>query len=122
MICPSCGTQNDDNNFKCVPCGRVLHPAAPVRPQVPVDNTMGGLIPLKNSKALVAYYLGIFSLIPCIGAPLGIAAFVLGILGLRYAGEHPEAKGKVHAWIGILLGGLCGLGYTLLFVLPYLLR
>jgi len=30
------------------------------------DNT-GGLIPYKNPKALIAYYLGIFSLFPLLG-------------------------------------------------------
>ena len=46
---------------------------------------LGGLIPYKNARALWAYYLGVFALIPCIGAPLGIAALVLGIKGLKYA-------------------------------------
>ena len=44
------------------------------------DST-GGLIPYKNPKALIAYYLGILSGLPLIGFPLGIAAFVLGIRG-----------------------------------------
>jgi hypothetical protein len=37
----------------------------------------GGLIPYKNPKALLAYYFGVFSLIPVLGIPLGITAFVL---------------------------------------------
>jgi hypothetical protein len=65
-------------------------------------------------QALLAYYLGVFSLIPCIGIPLGIAALVLGIKGLKYAKLHPEAKGKAHAWAGIILGTLCAVAYTLL--------
>jgi hypothetical protein len=70
----------------------------------------GGLIPYKNSKALAAYYCGVFSLIPCVGAILGPIALVLGILGLNYAKEHPRAKGQAHAIVGIVLGGLTGLG------------
>jgi len=77
------------------------------------DNPMSAVIPYKNPKALVAYYLAIFSLIPCIGIPLGIAALVLGVLGLKAAKEHPQSHGKVHAWIGIILGGLCGFGYLI---------
>ena len=78
---------------------------------------MGGLIPSKNPQALWAYYLGIFSLIPCLGLLLCVPAFVLGILGLRYGCLHPEAKGKIHAWVGIILGGLCTAGYIIFIVL-----
>ncbi len=85
-------------------------PAAPPTAVQPPDNPMSVVVPYKNPKALIAYYLAIFSLIPCLGLPLGIAAFILGILGLKAAKAHPSAHGKVHAWIGIILGGLCGMG------------
>jgi hypothetical protein len=75
-----------------------------------LGDATGGLIPYKNSKALTAYYCGVFSLIPCVGAVLGPIALVLGILGLNYAKEHPRAKGQAHAIVGIVLGGLTGLG------------
>jgi hypothetical protein len=75
---------------------------------------MGGLIPYKNSAALTAYYLGVFSLL-C-GPFLGIPALMLGVRGLKHYHEHPEAKGKAHAWTGIILGGLTT-GLALLFVL-----
>lgn len=78
---------------------------------------MGGLIPYKNSQALWAYYLGIFALIPCIGIPLGITALVLGIRGLKFADANPEAKGKGHCWTGIILGGLCAFGYSMLIIM-----
>ena len=70
----------------------------------------GGLIPYKNGKALAAYYTGVFSLIPCLGAILGPIAVVLGIMGLKYAKQHPKASGQAHAVVGIVLGGLTGLG------------
>jgi hypothetical protein len=66
----------------------------------------GGVIPYKNPKALIAYYLGIVSGIPIIGLPFGIAAFVLGILGLRDRKRNPVIKGAAHAWIGIGCGGI----------------
>ena len=69
------------------------------------DST-GGLIPYKNPKALIAYYLGLLSLFPLFGFPIGIAAFVLGILGLRDRKRNPVIKGSAHAWIGIGCGGL----------------
>ncbi len=74
------------------------------------DNPMSKVVPYKNPKALIAYYLAIFSLIPCAGLLLGIAALNLGILGLKAANAQPNAHGKVHAWVGIILGGLCALG------------
>lgn len=75
----------------------------------------GGLIPYKNTSALIAYYCGVFSLIPCFA--IGIAALILGIKGLKYAKANPEAKGKVHAWIGIIAGGFFGVVYLLLNIL-----
>ena len=73
------------------------------------DNPMSTVVPYKNPKALIAYYLAIFSLIPCFGLPLGITALCLGIAGLKVVKTHPNAHGKVHAWVGIVLGGLCAL-------------
>jgi len=86
------------------------------------DNTLGGLIPYRNARALWAYYLGVFSLIPFLGIPLGVVAMVLGIKGLKYAELHPEAKGKVHAWIGIIVGGLFSLVYILLIAVPLIMN
>jgi hypothetical protein len=74
------------------------------------DDPVSTIIPYTNPKALAAYYCGVFSLIPCVGAVLGPIALILGILGLRYVGQHPTAKGTGHAIAGIVLGGL-----TLLF-------
>jgi hypothetical protein len=93
--------------------------------------TLAGVIPYRNAKALTAYYLGIFCLIPfCViigcaiiavtnklpamlaltgliaipGILLAPFAVLLGILGL-YAGlKNPSARGKGHALAGIFLG------------------
>jgi thiol:disulfide interchange protein len=67
------------------------------------------MVPYRNKAALAAYYLGLFSIIPCLGPLLSIAAIVFGIMGLRQARLRPEAKGKVHAWVGIIAGLLFGL-------------
>jgi hypothetical protein len=65
----------------------------------------GGIIPYKNPKALIAYYVGIGSLLCCfVGLPVGIVAVVLGIMGLRDHARNPVISGTVHAWIGIVLG------------------
>jgi hypothetical protein len=93
-----------------------LPPAfAPASPP-PSDNPLATIVPYRNVPALIAYYLGVFSLIPCIGFVLGIGGIVLGIFGLKEAGKHPESKGKVHAWIGIVVGGLVVLAHVVFFI------
>lgn len=138
LRCPHCGADNAPEATVCVQCGQPLvasqsqpqgqlpwppPPQGQYAPQysAPPDNTLGGLIPFKNSAALTSYYLAVFSLIPCLGLFLGIAAFVLGLRGLKFSKEHPEAKGSAHAWTGIILGGLCGFGNLLALILVVLL-
>lgn len=110
MYCPKCGQQNDDKDLKCIKCGQLFK-------QVQIDDALGGLIPYKNVPALIAYYLGVFSAIPFVGIFLGLAAFILGIIGLKTAKKRPEVKGKIHAWVGILVGGFFCLLYIFLIVL-----
>ena len=81
------------------PGGQVILSAVPVSEPLPAGLEI--LIPLRNMPALVAYYLGIFSLAPCLGLLLSIPACICGIIGLVKASRHPEVKGKVHAWIGV---------------------
>lgn len=118
IFCSRCGEKNPENNYKCSHCGFVLHDSP--APQVIVSNedTLTSLIPIKNKQALISYYLGVFSLLPILGIPLGIAAFILGIRGVKFAKIHPEAKGAIHAWVGLILGGFFGLCNILLIVIP----
>lgn len=115
MYCSECGAENDDNNHQCVKCGEFLHDEH--TGAAAADEGLASLIPYKNSCALIAYYLGVFSVIPVLGIPVGIGGFILGLLGLRAAAAHPEVKGKVHAWVGIIVGGLFGFGYLIAFLL-----
>ena len=113
IFCTKCGERNPENNFKCSRCAFPLH-TTPRPNYVVSDGSLGGLIPVKNTSALIGYYLGVFALIPVLGIPLGIAAVILGTKGLKFAKVHPEAKGVGHAWTAIILGGLSAVGYTLL--------
>ncbi|MCS6977208.1 MAG: hypothetical protein NZM31_09410 [Gemmatales bacterium] len=73
------------------------------------DGGISKLIPYKNTSALTAYYCGVFSLIPCLGLILGPLAMYFGYSGLNYANQNPQAQGKVHAIVGLVLGGLTAL-------------
>lgn len=85
-------------------------PVVGSNPQHQGDGT-GGLIPYKNPSALTAYYLSVFSLIPCIGLFLGLPAIFLGFKGLKFNKQHPESAGVAHAWVGIILGTLTSIAW-----------
>ena len=92
-------------------------PASSSVPPFPQEGDgTGGIIPYKNPKALIAYYLGIFSGLPFIGLPLGIAAFVLGIKGLKDRQKNPAIKGSIHAGIGIGCGGFFAILWSFFIV------
>jgi hypothetical protein len=100
--CSNCGRPLPPGSTFCPSCGKPAGGAT-----ADDRDATGGVIPYKNSSALIAYYCGVFSVLPCF--PIGLVGLVLGIKGLKYAKAHPESKGKVHAWIGIIAGGLFGL-------------
>jgi hypothetical protein len=114
MKCWKCGAENPDQISICSRCGNDLS-VVPAQAVVEGDAT-GGIIPYKNPKALIAYYLGIFSGLPLIGLPIGIAAFILGFLGLRDRSRNPVIKGSLHAGIGIGCGCLFSLLWSLVIV------
>jgi len=114
MNCWKCGAENPAQIPICGRCGADLNL---VSAQAVVEGDVtGGIIPYKNPKALIAYYLGILSGLPLIGLPLGIAAFILGILGLRDRRKNPVIKGSIHAGIGIGCGCLFSLLWGLAIV------
>jgi hypothetical protein len=69
-----------------------------------VDDLQQKWIPTKNMPALLAYYFGIFGLIPFLGIPLAITAIVLGIIGLKQFKQNPTPGAKGHAMTGLVLG------------------
>jgi len=104
VSCPAC---NQPVSFAAAACPHCGHPLR----QSGGDETVATVVPYRNPKALFAYYLGVFSLMPCFGLLLAPFAFVLGILGLRYRKRNPQAHGLAHAWVGIIIGGLSILGH-----------
>ncbi len=105
--CPVCGEAIAASARKCRFCGEEF---GSVKKEEEGDST-GGLIPYKNAPALIAYYCGLFSIFPCF--PLGWVAFIMGIKGLNKVKKEPQVRGTVHAWIGIIMGGLFGSIWTL---------
>ncbi|CAN5910836.1 hypothetical protein BH23PLA1_BH23PLA1_39680 [soil metagenome] len=72
----------------------------------PGDDAISTVIPYRNAPALIAYYCGLFSLIPCLGLPLAITAVILGFKGLGLVKRNPQVKGTVHAWVGLVGAGI----------------
>lgn len=119
--CPVCGEMILVEAKVCRFCGEKFAPPS----TADQTDATGGLIPYKNPPALIAYYCGVFSIAACIPVPflflpLPIAALWLGIKGLKKAKAEPHARGRVHAWIGIIGGavfGLLGIGMTVVGII-----
>jgi hypothetical protein len=72
-------------------------------------DAVSAVIPFRNVPALIAYYTGIFGLLTCLfpgGGLFGLVPLALGIMGLMKASKDEKARGRVHAWIGLILGAL----------------
>jgi hypothetical protein len=104
------------------PALRVILQAPPTiqgelqQPAVADDGAMSGLIPYRNPPALVGYYFSVAALLPFIGAIPALIAVILGFIGLRKRLKEPRVRGLAHAWVAIILGLICAIGWTLLFV------
>jgi membrane-bound ClpP family serine protease len=111
MRCPACDAPNPRDAVRCEECGERL-PRRSRRPdpddeedyEGSAEEAVATIIPYRNVPALIAYYLGIFGLIPGVGLALGPAALILGIIGLRKARAQSKAHGTGHAIAGIVLG------------------
>lgn len=114
MNCWRCGAENVADAAVCRACGSELK--AVEATVLPEGDGTGGIIPFKNPKALWAYYLGILSGLPIIGLPIGIAAFVLGIQGLKARRANPVIKGSIHAGIGVGCGCFFTIFWTVMIV------
>ncbi len=79
------------------------------------------IIPDKNPKALIAYYVSLLSLFPCFGLIPGLIALTLGIMGAKAAKRNPEIEGGGHAWFAIILAGVMSFIWASLIILFFVL-
>ena len=127
-FCDSCLVQFQGRRV-CGPCRNLLlaqaqgYRADGIQPSAP-PTVVDHIIPARNPMALIGYYLGVFSLIPCVGNLLGPAALVLGILALRARRRDRNLPGAAHALVAIVLGSITTLLYwgIVLFALFAALR
>lgn len=66
MYCPKCGTQNDDNNYKCTNCGTIIQ-------QMPYSNANAPVMASSSIGVVVAIIAGIMFFIAIIGILAAIA-------------------------------------------------
>jgi len=105
MYCPQCGTQNDDNAYRCVKCNEIIQ-VIPVQQQPNViDDTpaMRMILPVGRSiLAIAAGYAGLFAIL-LFPAPI---ALILGILAVVDIKKHPEKHGMGRAVFALITGGI----------------
>jgi hypothetical protein len=105
MYCPQCGTQNDNNAFRCIKCNQIIQPM-PIQPQIQLidDSTsMRMILPVGRSiLAIAAGYAGLFAIL-IFPAPI---ALILGILAVIDIKRHPEKYGMGRAIFALITGGL----------------
>src|SRR5262245_10609369 len=100
MFCRKCGTQNDDNAYKCTQCDQLLHPVAqpPVQPAQPPP-----FVPSHMVWAILSTFFC------CL--PFGIVAIVYASnvsaklqLGDVTGAKDASAKAKLWSWISFGVG------------------
>jgi hypothetical protein len=106
MYCSACGTQNDDNAYRCTNCGKELVRVGPASP-VSIPNYL-----------VQSILVTIFCCWP-FGIPAIVyAAKVNGLVGSGDIAGATEASGKAKFWCWMSLGaGLCiGILYALFII------
>lgn len=104
MYCRSCGTQNDDNNYRCIQCGEVIQflstpPQTTYR--IEEDAGMRMLLPVGRSLwALIAGYFGLFAIL-IFPAPIALVTGIIAVIDIR---RNEKKRGMGRAIFAIVMG------------------
>lgn len=122
MYCGKCGAFIPDGDVFCRKCGASISDSdnltsnEPVTQQVQAAPVTLVVQPLQerssNGMGIAGLILGIFSLIPYIGLPLGALGLIFSIVGLtkKNAGKGTAIAGLVLSIIGLLFSSVLFLG------------
>jgi hypothetical protein len=111
MLCPKCGTNNDDSTNICMQCGEILTPA--VQPDQPISEVRK--VPNYLVQAILV------TIFCCL--PLGIPAIIFAaqVNGKIQAGDYSGAldasnKAKLWSWVSFGVGLAVILIYAIFMV------
>src|SRR4051794_23924733 len=102
-----CSQHPRNRPLMSAPAPSANSPAAPTprprRPRPGRDDgeTFGQITPWQNPIAVYAYYVALAGLTPVLGAALGAAAILFGVIGLARYRRRPEIAGVNFAVAGI---------------------
>jgi hypothetical protein len=65
----------------------------------------------KKGPALTAFYLAALALIPGVGLFCAIPAIFFGLKGLKETQSDPQSRERMHALVGVVVGGFLTLMY-----------
>lgn len=120
MFCPKCGTENQNNAYRCVSCQAIIQIepiplagyASAAQP-IEDDPALKYILPVgRSGLAVAAGYAGLFSAV-LVFAPLAI---LLGILALKDIKKNPKKMGKGRAVFGLVMGILGTIGLVIVAI------
>ena len=108
MYCSKCGTENDDNAYKCIKCGNILQDVQPSAAGIPGEKQVPNYL-------VQAILVTIFCCLP-----FGIVAIIFAaqVNGKLSAGDYTGAvelsrKAKLWCWVSFGIG----LGFSLIYAI-----
>ena len=115
MYCPKCGSQNDDNAYRCKSCSEIIQPIAPATTPMSIADEPGMriLLPVGRSLwAIAAGYAGLFAIL-LFPAPI---ALILGVIAIVDIKKHPKKHGMGRAVFAVIMGLLFSIPLVLILV------
>jgi len=101
IYCCNCGRSQYSESLYCTQCGMSIRGNVP---QFCAQKS--SWIPTRNPDAILAYYLGILSLLPFLGIIPVFFAVKYAEKALKKVKENPDIRGKKHAITGVIFCGI----------------